>query len=85
MTITETRSATTALSSASRSSAGRITDAPPSRAAAKSCELQPVTWNSGTEISVRMSSPRSRGCCKQRIAFSVLVRNASCVVGTPLG
>ena len=83
--MTEMRSAASVAINSSRLSAGMITDAPPRRAATKSCELQPVTWNSGTEMSVRIPSPRSRGCSRHRIAFSVLVTKASCVVGTPLG
>ena len=59
--MTEMRSAVSVAINASRLSAGMMTDAPPSRAAANSWELQPVTWNSGTEMSVRIASPRSRG------------------------
>ena len=59
--MTEMRSAVSVAINSSRLSAGMMTDAPPSRVAAKSCELQPVTWNSGTEMSVRSPSPRSLG------------------------
>ena len=62
-----------------------ITAAPPTYSAVSSCELQPVTWNSGTEINVRSAVPASADMPKDRIMFSQLVRNASCVVGTPLG
>lgn len=62
-----------------------ITEVPPSRIATKSWVLQPVTWNSGTEMRVRKRSPTSRANPEHRSEFSVLVRNASCVVGTPLG
>ena len=79
------RSAGSAAISAAWSSTGMMTDAPPTWAATSSWELQPVTWNSGTEISVRSSGPMSAGIPRQRIMFWVLVRNASCVVGTPLG
>jgi hypothetical protein len=67
------------------SNADRMTDVPPTRAATSSCELQPVTWNSGTEINVRRPAPISAGRPRQVSMFSALVRNASWVVGTPLG
>jgi hypothetical protein len=44
-----------------------------------------VTWNSGTEMSVRNQLPASLVTPSTRTRFSQLVRNASCVVGTPLG
>jgi hypothetical protein len=58
---------------------------PPMRAMVTICELQPVTWNSGTEISVFSGSAASRGSSRQRSTLSAVVRKFSCVVIAPLG
>jgi len=44
-----------------------------------------VTWNSGTGINVRRPAPISAGRPRQVSTFPALARNASWVVGTPLG
>ena len=79
------RSVVSAAIRAGWSSAGMMTAAPPTWVATSNWELQPVTWNSGTEISVRSFGPMSAGIPRQRSMFWLLVRNVSCVVGTPLG
>ena len=65
------------------SNRGMTTDVPPSASWVRNCELQPVTWNSGTEISVAWSG--SRGSSRQRITFSTLVSRFSWVFIAPLG
>ena len=59
------------------------TDVPPSAICVMNCELQPVTWNSGTEISVAWSG--TRGSSRQRMTFSMVVRKFSWVIIAPLG
>jgi hypothetical protein len=56
---------------------------PASDSVGSSCELHPVTWNSGTDTRLRIGSP-SRGS-RMRMTFSMLVRKFSCVVIAPLG
>jgi len=45
--------------------------------------LQPVTWNIGTEMRLRMSSPASKPITRRHV--SQLERKFSCVVMAPLG
>ena len=66
-------------------SAGMMTDVPPTPGGGEQLRVAAGTWNSGTEISVRRPAPISAGRWRQVIMFSALVRNASWVVGTPLG
>jgi hypothetical protein len=68
---TSTRSSSMARRKAPTSNAGMITDFPASAVTTSSCELQPVTWNSGTEISVVRGS---RGSRRQRRQVSMLAR-----------
>ena len=62
-----------------------MTTVPPSSRTGRSWLLHPVTWNSGTETSVRSDVPRSRSKPTQRTAVSVFARKLRCVVIAPLG
>ena len=64
------------------SNAGMITEVPATAVTTRSWELQPVTWKSGTEISVDSCS---RGSDRQRRQVSMLDRKFSWVVIAPLG
>jgi len=65
------------------SNTGMITDVPARAVSASSWELQPVTWKSGTEMSVVRCSLRSRA--RQRTQVSPLATKSSWVVIAPLG
>ena len=66
------------------SKAGMIAAVPPVYIASKSWELQPVTWNSGTEIRVRRgSAPGSAESARRQV--SALDRKFSWLVTAPLG
>ena len=69
--------------SASTSNAGMITVVPPSSQATSSWLLQPVTWNSGTETSVRSSALAGRPTHAR--AVSQLDRKFAWVVIAPFG
>ena len=60
-----------------------ITVVPPSSQATSSWLLQPVTWNSGTDTSVRSST--SRGRPTTRRAVSQFARKFACVSIAPFG
>ena len=62
-----------------------ITTRPPSSSTGISWLLQPVTWNSGTEIRVETARARGAPVRRQRNAFSLLDRKFSWVVIAPLG
>ena len=59
------------------------TAVPPMYSATSSWELQPVTWNSGTEIRVRRSAPGSADSPRRQV--STLERKFSWLVTAPLG
>jgi hypothetical protein len=76
----------TAVMKPSRSSAlVRISTVPPTSSSTMSCELQPVTWNSGTDTSVEVSGPSARSTPMTRIAVSEFARKFSCDVIAPFG
>ena len=62
---------------------GRMTLGTPRRAVTSSWLLQPVTWNSGTEMSMR--TPSSAPWNDDRRQVSMFERKFSCVVIAPLG
>src|SRR3954471_1880222 len=85
-TVVTTRmsSSTIAFRNRPTSNIGMITVQPPSDRVGSSCELQPVTWNNGTDTRLRIGSSRSRRP-RTRTTFSMLLRKLPCVVIAPLG
>src|SRR4051794_13863399 len=77
------RSSTIALRKRCTSKVGMTMVVPPSASVGSSCELQPVTWNNGTDTRLRIGSP-SRGN-RMRMTFSMFVTKFSFVVIAPLG
>ena len=67
------------------SKAGMIAAVPPVYIASRSWLLQPVTWNSGTEIRVRRVAPSSTAPDRARRHVSALDRKFSWLVTAPLG
>ena len=60
-----------------------ITVAPPDSQLGRSWLLHPVTWNSGTDTSVRTLPSKGSGTMRRQV--SMFERNPSCVVIAPLG
>ena len=79
------RSSTIVRTNASASNVGSTTVVPPRPSWTSSCELQPVTWNSGTETRLRSVGPSARSMPITRIAVSTLDRKLPWVVRAPLG
>ncbi len=63
--------------------AGMMTVVPPEAHMGSNWLLQPVTWNSGTETSVRTLPSKGSGTMRRQV--SMFERNPSCVVIAPLG
>ena len=76
------RSSSMARRKAPTSKAGMIATVPPRYMVASSWLLQPVTWNSGTEIRPRRPSRSAESARRQ---VSALDRKFSWVVTAPLG
>ena len=68
---TDARSSTIARRNLCTSNTGMMIVVPQSKSVGSSCELQPVTWNNGTETRLRIGSP-SRGL-RMRMTFSASV------------
>ena len=77
------RSSTDARRKACTSKAGMITTVPPSISVMSSWLLQPVTWNIGTEIRLRISTSSGKPITRRQV--SQFERKFSCVVMAPLG
>ena len=82
VTMVSIRSSSMARRNAPTSKAGMITAVPPTYSAASSWLLQPVTWNSGTEIRVRRPAGSTDSARRQ---VSALDRKFSWLVTAPLG
>ena len=82
VTIVSIASSSIARRNAATSKTGMITAVPPTYRATSSWLLQPVTWNSGTEIRVR--SPVG-STDRARRQVSALDRKFSWLVTAPLG
>lgn len=80
---TSIRSSSIAVRNAPTSNCGMITVVPPRYTSTSSWLLHPVTWNSGTDTSVRDSLPRSRRRIRRQV--SQFDRKLACVVTAPLG
>jgi len=78
------RSSTIARRNRPTSNVGMTIVQPPSASVGSSCELQPVTWKSGTETRLRSGSNPSRSP-RTRMTFSTFVTKLPCVVIAPLG
>ena len=76
------RSSSMARRSAPTSKAGMIAAVPPRYRATRSWLLQPVTWNSGTEIRVRRPAGTTE---RERRQVSALDRKFSWLVTAPFG
>ena len=83
LVISEIRCSSIAARNAAGANAGITTDSPPRAHWVMNCEQQPVTWNSGTEISETWSGPRS--IVRQRMTLSTDDRKFSWVTIAPLG
>ena len=81
--MTSMRSSSMARRNAPISKAGMIAAVPPVYIASRSWVLQPVTWNSGTEIRVRRLGPGSAESARRQV--SALDRKFSWLVTAPLG
>ena len=82
--MTSMRSSSMARRNAPTSKAGMTTAVPPVYMASRSWLLQPVTWNSGTEIRVRRLASASAPESARR-QVSALDRKFSWLVTAPLG
>ena len=82
VTMVSIRSAAMACRNAPTSKTGMITAVPPTYRATSSWLLQPVTWNSGTEIRVRRPAGSTDSARRQ---VSALDRKFSWLVTAPLG